>query len=250
MNEVKVICRNPIVRRNDDGARIVESNDNFLPFDGINPDYMERYVDVDTGDEYFSADGETFYDARGEKLKNFFKKVGKGLVKGVKAVGRAIKNAARWVATKSKNLVSGAKSGKGKLARAGRRALRQSKRNPSSPQADTFTEVLPPATQSTPADKRVVVGGTTYSTEGVPSNKPIVVATDPTSGAKTIGVEYAANEVVGVQNTDGTYEYYKPTDLVDATTSTKKSKTTTILLITAGVLVVGVVAYFIIKKKK
>jgi len=31
-----------------------------------------------------------------------------------------IKNAARWVATKSKNLVSGAKSGKGKQARAGR----------------------------------------------------------------------------------------------------------------------------------
>lgn len=250
MSEMKVICQNPIIRRSDDGARLAPSNDSFLPFDGMNPSSMERYVDVDTGDEYFSADGETFYDAKGEKLKNFFKKVGKGLVKGVKAVGRAIKNAARWVATKSKNLVKGARSGKGKQARADRRALRQSKKNPQSPQADTFTEVLPPASPSTPAEKRVEIGGAVYSTENVPANKPIVVATDPTTGAKTVGVEYMPTEVVGIQGTDGTYEYYKPSDVVDSTSANKKGKTTTILLIVGGVLVLGVAAYFIFRKKK
>jgi hypothetical protein len=220
------------------------AEDEFIPFEG-NTD-LERFVDANTGEElFFSANGDCFYNAKGEKKKGFFKKIGKGIVKGVKAVGRAIKKASRWVAKKSKKLVGGAKKG-GKVKPKGKK-LKHVKTSGTGGK-DVFRQELAPATASTPPAKTITIEGKKFSTENVPPSKPIVVATDPTTGMKTVGVEFAPSEVAGVQSPDGTYEYYKTSDVEPP----KKgmSKALTIGLIVGGVVVAGIVTYLIVKKNK
>jgi hypothetical protein len=227
----------------------VEGDSEFLPFDG-NTD-LERYIDAETGEEiFYSVSGDAYYNAKGEKLKGFFKKVGKGLVKGVKAVGRAIKNAARWVATKSKNLVKGAKRGS-KGAKVKGSALKHNK-TAASGGKDVFLSELPPATAQTPPEKVVTIEGQKFAAIDVPANRPIVVATDPTTGQKSVGVEYMPSEVTGVEQPDGTFSYYKPTD-VEIVADDKKGKMSTAMkvgLIVGGLAVVGVIIYYVVKKNK
>ena len=54
--------------------------DEFIPFDGMPLEQLTGYVDVDTNEVWYSADGEDFYDAdgnkvKGEGLKNLLKKL-------------------------------------------------------------------------------------------------------------------------------------------------------------------------------
>jgi hypothetical protein len=227
----------------------VEGESEFIPFEG-NQD-LERFIDVNTGEEiFYSASGDAYYNAKGEKLKGFFKKVGKGLVKGAKAVGKAIKNAVRWVATKSKNLVKGARKGS-KGAKVTGKPLKHRK-TAASGGADVFVSELPPATPQTPPSQVVTIEGQKFAAVDVPANKPIVVATDPSTGQKSVGVEYMPSEVTGVEQSDGTFSYYKPTDVQNVQEEQKGKMSTAmkIGLAVGGLAVVGVIVYFVVKKNK
>ena len=117
---------------------------------------------------------------------------------------------------------------------------------------DIFTKTLLPATATTPQEKIVTIEGQKLSTVDVPANKPIVVSTDPTTGAKTIGVDYTPNEVTGVKNADGNYTYY-PTDKVSGGTTDDSKKgmstTTKIAIGVGGAVVLGLIIYLVVKKK-
>jgi len=220
----------------------VPPND-FIPFDG-NTD-LERYVNADTGEElFYSANGDCYYNAKGEKVKGFFKKVGKGIVKGVKAVGRAIKKAARWVATKSKNLVKGAKKGK----KAKGKALKHTKTAKDGGK-DVFRQELPPAAPTTPPEQVVTIEGKKYSTEGAPAEKPVVVATDPQTGLKSVAIEYLPTEVAGVVAPDGTYNYY-PAANTEIDEPKKMSTALKVGLVVGGIILAGVIVYIIVKRRK
>lgn len=98
---------------------------------------LESFI-ADDGHEYFySADGEHFYNAKGEKVAGFFKKVGGGIVKGGKgiakgaaAVGRAIKKAAVAVAKASKTVVAGVKKVGGKAKKGSKKLIHHKRKTP------------------------------------------------------------------------------------------------------------------------
>jgi hypothetical protein len=82
---------------------------------------LESFIAEDGFEYFYSADGEHFYNAKGEKVKGFFKKVGGGfkkvgggIVKGAKAIGRVIKKASVAVVKASKNVATGVKKVSGK----------------------------------------------------------------------------------------------------------------------------------------
>jgi hypothetical protein len=222
----------------------------FIPFDG-RQDLIE-FSDGYSGESfYWGADGDEYYNAKGEKLKGALQKFGKGLGKGIKgigkgikAVGKAIVKAERWVVAKSKNLVKGAKKGN-KGAKVKGAELKQQKTKDGN---TVLTETLKPATATTPAEQIVTVEGQKFSAVDVPKDKPIVVSTDPTTGAKTVGVEYKPEETTAVEGADGNLSYY-PTNRVDET-KTGMSTTTKIAIAVGGVVVVGLIVYLIAKKKK
>jgi hypothetical protein len=279
----------------------------YLPFDGQTE--LLGFRD-ELGEEYFcGVDGEEFYNAKGEKLKGFFKKVGGGVVKVGKFIGKVAKKVGRAIAQASKKVAQGVKKGvgkvkagakklihhkkkdggKGKGAKGGREQRRanrekehnekKTKRNkeiadakakgqtppppiPPLPKetaedkvkadakamadenkdTDLFTKVLPPAKASTPPENIVDIAGKKYDATDVPKGKEIVETIDE-SGNKIAGVEFKANEVVGVTGADGNIEYHTP-DAVGG-----MSKGLKIALIVGGAVALLVGAYFIFKPK-
>lgn len=224
-------------------------NFDFIPFDG-RQDLIE-FTDGDFGNSYYwSADGDEYYNAKGEKIKDALQKIGKGFRKGVVGIGRGIKKVAkaivkaeRWVVTKSKNLVKGSKKGKKGSKVKGTELTQQKTKDGNT----VLTEKLKPATATTPAEQIVTVEGQKFSAIDVPKDKPIVVSTDPTTGAKMVGVEYKPEETTAVEGADGNLSYY-PTNRVDETKS-GMSSTMKIGLAVSGVAVLGLIVYLIAKKK-
>lgn len=85
----------------------------YLPFDGQTE--LLGFRD-ELGEEYFCGiDGEEFYNAKGEKLKGFFKKVGGGVVKAGKFIGKVAKKVGRAIVKASKSVVKGVKTAGGKV---------------------------------------------------------------------------------------------------------------------------------------
>lgn len=241
--------------------------DEFIPFDGIGVENMTGYRTAD-GD-YFSANGEDFYNAEGEKvkgegLKNFLKKVAGGIGKGVKKVGKGIKKGAQAIGKFFKNI---------KAKRKERRAEKEknipevkSKPSPnakplgvlaptgaSTTAKPQFVSFLPPATSTTKPDNYVMVDGKKYDGTKVPKGAEIIVATDP-SGNKTVGVSVPEENVVANKAPDGKYDYYVATDVGSnqepiSAKASDGSKKTNWLLIGGVVLAVGIAGYFLLKKK-
>ena len=233
--------------------------EDFIPFDG-KQDLIE-FTDGQFGESYYwCADGDEYYNAKGEKVKDFFKKFGKGLGKGVKgigkgikAVGKAIINAKRKILGKSKEKASGTKEGRKAdrdKRKADRKEARELKRQKKEDGSEVFSQPLPKADANTPADKIVDVAGQKLSAVGVPANTPIVVSTDPTTGEKVVGVDLNPKDVTAIKEDDGTYSYY-PTNQVQGGGDTKKgmSSTMKIGLVVGGVAVLGLIVYLIVKKK-
>lgn len=237
------------------------SNFDFIPFDG-QQDLIE-FTDGNSGETYFySADGDEYYNAKGEKVKDFFKKFKKGgdfwqkgLGKGVSAVAKAIKNVSRKILGKSKEKASGTKEGR-KADRDKRRADRKEatelKRQKKEDGSEVFTQPLPKADASTPADKIVDVAGQKLSAVDVPANTPIVVSTDPTTGEKVVGVDLKPQDVTAIKESDGTYSYYPTNQLQGGGTTDEKkgmSTTTKIAIGVGGAVVLGLIIYLVVKKK-
>lgn len=241
----------PNTNRNKNDINI--GSDEFLPFDGHTD--MIEVSDGDGGETmYWSAEGDCYYNAKGEKIKKFFSKIGKGLgkagkgvFKGIKAVGKAIVKAERWVVSKSKNLVKGAKKG-AKGAKPKGPELTHVKTGTGADAKDVFTQKLVPATATTPSEQIVTVEGQKFAAVDVPKDKPIVVATDPNTGQKTVGVEYRPEEVAGVESADGTYSYYKQNDVPKE--GSGLSTNVKIGIAIGSILLVGGVIYMIAKNKK
>lgn len=280
----------------------------YIPFDGRTE--LEAFQDECGETFYCSADGEDFYNAKGEKLGNVFRKIGKGVVKVGKFIGKVAKKVGRAIAQASKKVAQGVKKGVGKI-RAGRKKLihhkkrdggkgkdakggrekrradrekehneKKTKRNkeiqdakakgqtppppiPPLPKetpeekvkadakamadenkdTDIFTKELPPAKASTPPENIVDIAGKKYDATDVPKGKQIVETIDE-NGNKIAGVEFKANEVVGVTGADGNIEYHTP-DAVGG-----MSKGVKIALIVGGsLLVLGVIGFVIYKSR-
>ena len=98
---------------------------------------LESFI-ADDGYEYFcSADGEHFYNAKGEKVGGFFKKVGGGIVKGAKgvgkaaaAVGRVIKKMSLAVVKATKTVATGVKKIGGNRKKGATKLIHHKKKAP------------------------------------------------------------------------------------------------------------------------
>lgn len=85
----------------------------YVPFDGRTE--LEAFQDECGETFYCSADGEDFYNAKGEKLKGVFKKIGKGVVKAGKFIGMVAKKVGRALVQASKKVAKGVKTVGGKI---------------------------------------------------------------------------------------------------------------------------------------
>jgi len=187
------------------------------------------------------VEGSNFYlNADGQKVKGFFKKIGKGVVKGAKAVGRAIVKVEHAIAKASKKVVKGVKLAGGKIKAGSKKLIHHKKKDG----GDIFTQKLPIATPETPKDKVVEIAGKQYSTADLPTNKQIVQTTDE-SGNAIAGVEFNPNEVVGVTGADGNIEYQTPDAIEGGMSKNLKIG----LIIGGGLLLVGIIIFAIRKKK-
>ena len=233
----------------------------FIPFDG-RQDLIE-FTDGNSNETYYySADGDEYYNAKGEKVKGFFQKFGKGFKKGVTGIGRGIKKvvqaivkAERKIVGKSKDKAKGTKEGRKAdrdKRREQRKETRELKRQQKADGTEVFTLPLPKADANTPADKIVDVAGQKLSAVGVPANTPVVEVTDPTTGEKIVGVDLKPQDVTAIKEGDGNYSYYPANQIQGGTADAGKgmSSTMKIALAVGGVLVVGLIVYFIAKKKK
>lgn len=194
---------------------------------------------VESGDFYLNAEGDK--KVKGEKLKGFFTKFGKNIVKGAKAVGRAIVKVEHAIAGASKKVVKGVKLEAGKIKEGTKKLIHHKKKDGS----DIFTKKLPVATPETPKEKVVEIAGKQYSIADLPTNKDIVQTTDE-NGNAIAGVEFNPNEVVGITGADGNIEYQTP-DAIEG----GMSKNLKIALIAGGsLLLVGIIIFAIRKRNK
>lgn len=114
---LKVFTTYPVTVNNDkispDDYFLNADGEQYLPFDGQSE--LLGFRD-ELGEEYFcGVDGEEFYNAKGEKLKGFFKKVGGGVVKVGKFIGKVAKKVGRAVVKASKTVAKGVKTAGGKI---------------------------------------------------------------------------------------------------------------------------------------
>jgi hypothetical protein len=114
---LKVFTTYPVTVNNDkispDDYFLNADGEQYLPFDGQSE--LLGFRD-ELGEEYFcGVDGEEFYNAKGEKLKGFFKKVGGGVVKVGKFIGKIAKKVGRAVVKASKTVAKGVKKVGGKV---------------------------------------------------------------------------------------------------------------------------------------
>ncbi len=252
--------------------------DQFLPFDGMSSDMMTGYVDVDTNEVWYTADGEEFYNAEGEKVKgsgllNLFKKLGnkddktreKGqgwkkfkegkfvgfFKKKIKAIGRFVKELrGKRKERSSKKEVGVADAPSGSVPK-GLPLLALGLTMPFTATGQqlikegstSFVKPLPPATSTTAPNNVVEVDGKKYSAESIAKDQKIAVSTDPATGSTIVGAEVPTSGVVAVKGADGKYDYYPKSEVES------KSNTTKWLLIGGGALVLGGLIYYIAKRK-
>jgi len=173
--------------------------------------------------------------------------IGHGIVAGVKAIGHAIVVAEQFVVKESKVFAKGVAKAAKKVG-AGVKKLVHHKDAKTG--KDVFKNELPTISASEasqlPPDSTIKVGGVFVKKSDIDPSKPIVASTDPNTGAKKIGQDYEAHEVVGEAGDDGNVKYYSAKD-VDKSGMSSNMK---IALIGGGVLALAVGAYFIFRKKK
>lgn len=222
--------------------------DTYAPFDGFSKEDLESIRGAD-GEIYFmGADGETFYNAKGQKVKDVLNKIGKGIVSGAKAVGRAIKNVSRKIAEKSKTVIAGIKEKRAK--RVSDRKLRHQKTKEGK---DVLTEELKPISneqaKKEDANKVVKVDGQNFKVpEGTNPNIPIVVSTDTNTGEKIVGVDVPTDKVVAVPDNQGNIEYFRQSE--ESGGLSKNTKTALIVGgAVVGVALIGFLIYRLNKKK-
>jgi hypothetical protein len=143
---MEIITSNPIVYKNkvqldtnlgEDLSGYIE-NLNFMEgrisdFDGNADEDIyytcdnKSYHKFDGADLYIGFDGE-YYNAKGEKVKGFFKNVGKGFVAVAKGVGKGVAFVGKNIAKGTKFVVANIKKVVGKDARKGRKERRKNKK--------------------------------------------------------------------------------------------------------------------------
>jgi hypothetical protein len=99
----------------------------YIPFDGRTE--LEAFQDECGETFYCSADGEDFYNAKGEKLKGFFKKVGGGVVKVGKFIGKVAKKVGRAIAKASKTVAKGVKKAGAKVKAGAKKLIHHKKKD-------------------------------------------------------------------------------------------------------------------------
>ena len=254
----------------------INAPDFYLNADGCKCSAFDGNTQLETFQDecgetfYCSADGEDFYNAKGQKIKGVFKKVGKGVVKAGKFVGKVAKKVARGLAKASKTVAKGVKTAGGKVKEGAKKLIHHKKKTATSTPpsgassktakgrddaqkrapsgdsqqgADVFTKPLPEATAGTPPDKIVDVAGKKFDASELPSGKEVVQTTDE-SGQTIAGVEYQPSEVVAVTGANGNVEYHTP----DAVGMSKGLKVA--LIVGGSLLVLGIVALVIYKSRK
>jgi hypothetical protein len=260
---MNIITNAPVIRRGNGKSTVISKG---KPFGGHRN--LIEFTDGNTGESiFYSADGDEYYNAKGERIKNIFKAIGKGIGKGAKGVVKGvkwlgnfiIKTVKRKKVGKNKNKVAGTSEKKGTdlpawllPPKAGASNSNELAHQKTESGVDIFTKTLIPATASTPQEKVVTIEGQKLSTVGVPANTPIVVSTDPTTGEKVVGVDLNPKDVTAIQGSDGTYSYYPSSQVQSGGTKDdgkRMSSTTKIAIAVGGVVVVGIIVYLIAKKK-
>lgn len=217
---------------------------NELPFEGRTD--LSSFIGED-GFEYFcSADGEHYYNAKGQKLKGFLKKAGKKTIQAGKWIGKQAKKVGRFVVKASKNVANNVKKVGKNVKTKGHNLIHHKAKDSASNGNDIFTKALEPIKESDISklspEKIIEVAGKKYSTLDA-DGKEIVETTDA-SGNAIAGIEYKPEEVVAVDGADGNIDYKLPE-------SKGMSKGLKIGLIVGGsLLVVGLIAFAIYKSKK
>ena len=278
---MEIITSNPIVYKNkvqldtnlgEDLSGYIE-NLNFMEgrisdFDGSDNEDDEIYYTCDYktyhkfdgADLYIGFDGQ-YYNAKGEGVKGFFKKIGQGFKFVGKGIGQGVKGLATLI-----------KSNKG--ARQLRRSNRQSRRKDrrgdreANRQDRHYTKMVAKAEkrangqyvkkddkgQDIPIPKENITtgeDGNIYDKNDIKSGKTFV-DTDA-QGNKSLTTEYFEDEVAIGKDERGNEVIYAKEDVASSTPAEEKgmSKTMKFSLIVGGsVLFIGVVAFLIYKSRK
>jgi|694.fasta_scaffold90272_3 hypothetical protein len=276
---MEIITSNPIVYKNkvqldtnlgEDLSGYIE-NLNFMEgrisdFDGNADEDLyytcdnKTYHKFDGADLYVGFDGE-YYNAKGEGVKGFFKKIGQGF----KFVGKGIGQGVKSVATLIK-----ANKGARQLRRSNRQSRRKDRRGDreANRQDRHYTKMMSKAQKR--ADGKYVkkddkgqdvvipkenittgADGNLYDKKDIDPNKTFV-DTDA-QGNKSLVTEYFEDEVAIGKDERGNEVIYAKEDVASSTPETEKgmSKTMKFSLIVGGsVLFIGAVAFLIYKSRK
>lgn len=244
----------------------------ILTSDGFsNAEGEDRFLS-ESGDEFFyNAEGDYFYNARGEKFKGAMKKVGRGIGKGAKAVGKGVVYVAKKVATGFKTFV-------GKLKpKPGARKLRVEKRKDKRATKGKHIDEIPPViTGPNPETGKVenlknnpdgtvevvpqenlkkASNGQTYDKTDLEKSGTTVMQKNETTGVEELIKVLDDNQVETLKTTDGEEISFRKEDLVDKETGkTPMSKGLKIGLIVGGsvlaLTVIGLIIYAVRKKKQ
>lgn len=226
----------------------------------------KSYHKFDGADLYIGFDGE-YYNAKGEKVKGFFKNVGKGFVAVAKGVGKGVAFVGKNIAKGTKFVVANIKKVVGKDARKGRKERRK---NPKTGKAeDVIKFPIKPLSKDAngnwvstgdsgektiiPATATITKNGETYKTTDIDTTNGGEIVQEGGNITKVLKEE----EVVTLTDPSGKQEYYQPSDVIPSTELKQveeekgMSKTMKFSLIVGGsVLFIGVVAFLIYNSRK
>ena len=79
----------------DVGGFVSFNGDEFIPFDGQTD--LDTFTGADGETYHYSFNNDEYYNAKGQKIGNFFKSIGKGIGKGAVAVGKGIGKGAKAI---------------------------------------------------------------------------------------------------------------------------------------------------------
>jgi hypothetical protein len=231
--------------------------DMYSPFDGYPKSDLEPVLGADGELYYMGIDGETFYNAKGKRVKDFFKKVGKGIATGAKAVGKFIKEQFRKAVTKSKEVASNVKKNRAERKkkrlenREKLKAEKKLKHEKDEKGEDKFRQnfdkISENEAKNLSPDKVVTIGQDNYRIpDDAPKDAPIVVNTDPNTGKKDVGVDIPVDDVVPVADNQGNIEYYRQPE-----GGLSKNMKTALIVggAVVGVALIGFLIYRLNKKK-
>jgi hypothetical protein len=276
---MEIITANPIVYKNniqldtnlgEDLSGYIE-NLNYMEgrisdFDGNSDEDLyytcdnKNYYKFDGADLYVGFDGE-YYNAKGEKVKGFFKNIGQGF----KAVGKGVVAGAKGVIATIK-----ANKGARQLRRSNRQSRRKDRRGDreANRQDKHYKKMLASAQKRADGQyvkkddngqdviipkENITTGadGKLYDKKDIDPNKTFV-DTDA-QGNKSLVNEYFEDEVAIGRNAQGQEVIYAKEDVASSTPVEEKgmSKTMKFSLIVGGsVLFIGVVAFLIYNSRK